>query len=329
MKQLFLMLICISWFSSITAQAPLSFKYQAVARDAGGAMLINKNALLRVGIRDLTITGIIVYRETHSVTTNAYGIINLNIGQGTINQGSFSGINWGNGSKFVELEIDLGNGYVSIGTSQLLSVPYALYAANGPVGPQGSPGIQGIQGAQGTQGNQGIAGANGTNGISIVWLGTFSAAPTTPGLNEAYYDSIQKKSFVWNGSSWQILAQDGATGAQGPKGSSLLSVFQYVNSSLEDVTDSTDFVIYNVGSWVVLPSANAVAKGKVIIFTENKPYAGPGQPYIAARGSDVIVGGYTPSGSTTGTVIFFGYGTGWLSQLLISDGVSRWYVISN
>lgn len=343
-----LWLICTQ--TLLFAQAPLAFKYQAVARDANGAMIVNKNINVRVGIRDLNITGTVVFQESHAVTTNSFGIININIGNGILTQGSFSGINWGNGAKFIEIEIDLGSGFISIGTSQLLSVPYALYAANGPQGPQGiqgstgpqgtqgltgpqgpigltgNTGIQGIQGQQGVQGNTGAA---GLNGISLLWLGSYSATPTSPNLNEAYYDSSQKKSFVWNGTTWQILAQDGSPGPAGPKNNSLFSVFQYITTGLVDVTDSTDFVIFNVGSWSVLPAANNVAKGKTICFTMNNNYTGPGNPYIASRGADIIVGGATPSGSTIGTAIFFGSPSGWRSVLLTSDGVSKWYFISN
>ncbi len=344
---LFLVLIKVMAFG----QAPLAFKYQAVARDASGNMITNRNVTVRVGIRDLSILGSVVFQESHAVTTNSFGIININIGTGTLTQGSFSGINWGNGAKFIELELDLGNGFVSIGTSQLLSVPYALYAANGPQGPQGIQGLQGVQGPQGAQGPQGSTGAlgfagatgntgpqglqgpqgnTGANGISILWLGTFNSPPLSPNLNEAYYDSSQKKSLVWNGSAWQILAQDGAPGPVGPKGSSMFSVFQYVNSALEDITDTTDIVVYSVGSWMVLPSANAVAKGKVIAFT--KEGVGGTNPislvYLAARGNDLIMNGSTPMGFTAGQVIMFGNSYSWHHQMLVSDGVSKWYVIS-
>lgn len=318
------------WFfctqTIVWGQAPMAFKYQAVARDANGTMIVNKNINVRVGIRDLTITGTVVFQESHAITTNSFGIININIGTGSLNQGSFSAINWGNGNKFIEIEVDLGNGFVSLGTSQLLSVPYALYAASGTQGPQGIQGPQGLQGIQGIQGN---AGSNGADGISIIWLGTFSAPPGSPVVNNAYYDSFQKKSFVWDGSSWQILAQDGNAGPTGPIGSNGFSVFQYITTTLDDVADTTDFVIFNLSSWVVLPYAASVAKGKTICFTMNNTYSGSGNPYIARRGTDIIVGGGTPSGYTAGTVTFFGAPSGWRSVMLTSDGVSKWYFISN
>jgi len=73
----------------------------------------------------------------------------------------------------------------------------------------------GVMGATGASGSNGT---NGSNGVSIQWLGTFAIAPSSPTLNQAYYNSNDKKSYVYNGSSWSILAQDGSTGTQGIQG---------------------------------------------------------------------------------------------------------------
>jgi hypothetical protein len=70
----------------------------------------------------------------------------------------------------------------------------------------------------GSPGVAGPAGANGADGKSILWLGTRTSAPSSPALDNAYYNSTDKKSYVWDGSSWQVLAQDGAPGPQGPAG---------------------------------------------------------------------------------------------------------------
>jgi len=68
----------------------------------------------------------------------------------------------------------------------------------------------GIDGEDGLQGASGRDGTDGSDGISIAWLGTLAASPSDPALNNAYYDSTDKKSYIWNGHSWQVLAQDGA-----------------------------------------------------------------------------------------------------------------------
>lgn len=77
---------------------------------------------------------------------------------------------------------------------------------------------QGSPGPKGDKGDDGIDGINGTNGISLVWLGQFASAPVSPNLNEAYYDTVQKKSYIWDGAVWQIIAQDGNDGNDGADG---------------------------------------------------------------------------------------------------------------
>ena len=77
---------------------------------------------------------------------------------------------------------------------------------------------QGEQGPEGPQGPQGELGPQGPAGISINWLGSFDAEPQDPTLNQAYYNTVQKKSYVYNGTEWNIISQDGEDGAQGPQG---------------------------------------------------------------------------------------------------------------
>jgi hypothetical protein len=116
--------------SSVFAQSPEAFKYQAIARDAGGNVLANQSVSLKISILKTSDTGTPVYVETHTVTTNSFGLINLNIGTGTIVSGNFSGIDWANDKYYLKVEMDPvgGTSYQAMGTSQLLSVPYALYA---------------------------------------------------------------------------------------------------------------------------------------------------------------------------------------------------------
>ena len=155
---------------TLLAQAPQTFPYQAVARDNSDNILANQNISLRFSILDGSNVGTTIYQEKHTTTTNTFGLFTLNIGQGTILSGTFNAINWGSGSKFIKVELDPsgGNTFTLMGTTQLLSVPYALYAnvpgVIGPQGPQGPIGLTGPQGATGPQGIQGIAGTNGING---------------------------------------------------------------------------------------------------------------------------------------------------------------------
>jgi hypothetical protein len=114
------------------AQPPQAFKYQVVVRDASGDILSNQAVSLRISIHDGFPSGTVVYQETHYAVTNQFGLVNINIGYGTPVLGSFSSIDWGSGSKYLETELDPtgGSNYTSMGTTQLMSVPYALYSGN-------------------------------------------------------------------------------------------------------------------------------------------------------------------------------------------------------
>ena len=123
-------------FSSF-GQAPEAFKYQAVIRDASGTILTNQAVGIQFTIIQGSIVGAAVYTETHTPTTNAYGLVNLEIGNGTTID-DFTTIDWANnGPFFLETAVDAAGGtsYTTMGTSQFLSVPYALYAkSSGPNG---------------------------------------------------------------------------------------------------------------------------------------------------------------------------------------------------
>jgi hypothetical protein len=112
------------------AQAPQKMSYQTVLRNSSDMLIANTLVGMRIGIRQGSPTGTAVYVETHTPTTNSSGLVSLEIGTGTIVSGTFAGIDWENGPYFLETETDPdgGTSYSITGTSQLLSVPYALYA---------------------------------------------------------------------------------------------------------------------------------------------------------------------------------------------------------
>jgi uncharacterized protein (TIGR02145 family) len=128
-RSIFFILFCLMWLNMV-AQVPQAFKYQAVARDANGNVLDKKPVSFKISILKTSTTGSVVYSETHSKTTNSFGLVDLEIGKGDSPTGSFSGINWGNDTYFIKVEMDPAGGtvYQTMGTSQLLSVPYALHA---------------------------------------------------------------------------------------------------------------------------------------------------------------------------------------------------------
>jgi len=127
MKKLFT-IIAIVTSLTIFAQAPQGFNYQATVRNSSGNLLLNQIVLVRFNILQNSTTGTTVYSETQTANTDDLGHISLVVGQGTATTGTFSTINWGNGTYYLGIELNTGSGYVAMGTTQLFSVPYALYA---------------------------------------------------------------------------------------------------------------------------------------------------------------------------------------------------------
>jgi len=105
------------------SQTPQGIKYQAVARDAAGSILTNTDAIFNISIIQGSADGMVIYNETHNTVTNIVGLVTLTIGQGETDD-DFSSIDWSTGPYFLSVGI---NG-ITMGTSQLLSVPYALYS---------------------------------------------------------------------------------------------------------------------------------------------------------------------------------------------------------
>jgi hypothetical protein len=166
----------------VFSQAPALIPYQAIARDASGQPLANTVINARFTIHDNTATGASVWQELQTVNTNTLGLFTVQLGSSI----TLSGVNWASGAKFMQVEIDLGDGFEDIGTQQMLSVPYALYALSsgssipgpqgeqGPVGATGATGPQGpigLTGPQGPQGDQGLQGPVGDTGGFNHYLG--------------------------------------------------------------------------------------------------------------------------------------------------------------
>jgi hypothetical protein len=129
--KLFITTLFLSLFSFIAlGQAPQLISYQAEIRNNGNNLIINQQVGMRFSILLGSTTGTPVYVETHSPTTNANGLVSLQLGGGTVQSGNFASINWGNGAYYLKSETDPtgGSSYTITGTQQLLSVPYALYS---------------------------------------------------------------------------------------------------------------------------------------------------------------------------------------------------------
>lgn len=128
MKKIIFSLAFIIGAAVAFAQAPEKFQYQTVVRDNTGAPIANQSVSFRLNIHESTAAGTTVYSETHTATTNDFGLVALELGGGTVVSGTFNAIDWGGDSYYVEVELDPagGSSYTSMGTTQLLSVPYAL-----------------------------------------------------------------------------------------------------------------------------------------------------------------------------------------------------------
>ena len=122
-------------FCAITfAQSvPQGINYQAVARDAAGNEITNQSLTVRLSVVSGNATGTISWQETHSATTSDYGLFTTVIGQGTStgagSSATFDAVDWGSASHYIKVELDAGSGMVDMGTTELMSTPYALATA--------------------------------------------------------------------------------------------------------------------------------------------------------------------------------------------------------
>jgi hypothetical protein len=160
MRHIILIISVVIGLTTFAQAPPQSFNYQATVRDNSGALLINTpGVFFKFHIHQNSSTSVPIYSETHMVSTDNLGQVSLAIGQGTVLTGVFNTINWGSSTYFLGIELNIGNGYVPMGVSQFLSVPYALFSGNGL--PSGN-----------------------TNGDMLVWNGTsWVVTPSNPSSN--------------------------------------------------------------------------------------------------------------------------------------------------
>ena len=136
MKKIYSILAGLLLTASVWAQAPQKMSYQAVIRNSSNALITSTPVGMKISILQGSPTGTAVYVETQTPSTNANGLVSLEIGTGTIVTGTFAGINWAAGPYFIKTETDPtgGTAYTIAGTNELMSVPYALFSANAGVG---------------------------------------------------------------------------------------------------------------------------------------------------------------------------------------------------
>ena len=199
MKKIFtvisFLIFAISW-----SQSPEKISYQTVIRDNANQLLMNQSVGIQISILQGSISGVSVYSETHNPTSNANGLVTFEIGNGTTSD-NFSNIDWSNGPYFIKTEIDPlgGNSYTIIGTSQFLSVPYALYAKTSGNG-QGPAGADGV-GIISTVNN-----GNGTYTFNYSDGSSFTTANLTGPSGNGFTNGTQPGEIkYWDGTNWISL----------------------------------------------------------------------------------------------------------------------------
>lgn len=219
------LMILLTGIGTTFAQAPDAVNYQAVARDASGSLLANANLDVRMGIYSGPGASTLVYEETHTLSTNQFGLFSLKIGQGTTLSGTFSSIDWGSDEHHLKVEVDDGSGYADLGTSQLVTSPYSFHArtaekatntnldelsdVNAP-----TPGVTDVLAWSGTAWTpMGLAGTPwNTNGSDIyydqgyVGIGTSSPGAGLSVTSTAGYGSAVALNNTGGGEEWRMTA---------------------------------------------------------------------------------------------------------------------------
>lgn len=247
------LLLSMIFFSFVAnAQAPQKMSYQTVLRNSSNATLANTQVRVKTSVLQGTASGTAVYVETHLASTNVNGLVSLQIGTGTATFGSFAGINWAAGPYFIKTETDPAGGtnYSITGTQEMLSVPYALYAAT-----------SGVTDNNWTVNNGDIVSGGGVIGIppdvivrSSLGIGFDMVPGNDFGANTfvmrenntriLFEDSTDPAS-SFPSKDWRLTANDQATGG-----------FNYF--SIDNVTDNLVGLKVKENGTLVVPTQNAL-----------------------------------------------------------------------
>ncbi len=205
--KLLTLLVLAASLLTLQAQAPSGMNYQAALRNNAGAVLANQNVSLRFTIRDGGVAGSILFQETHNKSTNSQGLVTCIIGAGSLTQGAYpTGVQWGTGSKFLQVEVDPagGSAYTEISNAQVMAVPYSNFSgASGALLPT----------ARITPGQ--IQGGGATNGQVLKWDGSAWVPGSAGGssgsvpLTQLEQGTATNGQIIrWNGVNW-VPSNDG------------------------------------------------------------------------------------------------------------------------
>ena len=246
----FYVIICvaIALLTQLQAQAPQGFNYQATVRDAGGNLILNTSVYFKFNIQQGSQTAVPSYTEVHFVPTDDLGQVNLVIGQGTPSTGVFSQLDWSLGSYFLSIELDTGSGYVAMGTTQLLSVPYALYAENSGNTTPTTPNLEAVLAENNSANNQQIKDLQDPTEAQDV---------VTKAYNDALIANLQSQidDLDSDNSSGMITDQDGNTydyltyGDQKWTVENAEMVTYRDGTEIPQVTDTSEWGNLTTGAW--------------------------------------------------------------------------------
>ena len=236
MKKLFTLLAFVTTIT-IFAQAPQGFNYQATLRNSAGALIVSQNVLVKFNVLQNSVNGTIVYSENQSANTDDLGHINLVVGKGTPTTGTFSAINWGSGSYYLEIELNIGSGYVAMGTTQLLSVPYALYAEKS--GSSATPATNGLNALIKTTVES--AGANCTTGGTKIEVGLDTNKNGV--LDDSEVNATQTK-YVCNGAQGATWPASSSIGANAAFSNAISTYYKPLESMTFKLSSNGKYIIF-------------------------------------------------------------------------------------
>ena len=235
---------------SLLAQSPQKFNYQAVVRNADGTVIKNQSVNFRMTIFEGSTTGLIKYQETQAGTTNKYGLISLAIGNGIISAGSMASINWGGNDHLLQVEIDPAGGtnFNILSTSQLMSVPYALYALSSGNGSSGGSDND----ADSTNEIQTVSISNDTvflsrGGFVVLPPGSSGINNDNDSTNEIQTVSISNDTVFLSRGGFAILPPGGGINNDNDS-----------TNEIQTVSISNDTVFLSKGGFAILPPGGGI-----------------------------------------------------------------------
>ena len=235
---------------SLLAQSPQKFNYQAVVRNADGTVIKNQSVNFRMTIFEGSTTGLIKYQETQAGTTNKYGLISLAIGNGIISAGSMASINWGGNGHLLQVEIDPAGGtnFNILSTSQLMSVPYALYALSSGNGSSGGSDND----ADSTNEIQTVSISNDTvflsrGGFVVLPPGSSGINNDNDSTNEIQTVSISNDTVFLSRGGFAILPPGGGINNDNDS-----------TNEIQTVSISNDTVFLSKGGFAILPPGGGI-----------------------------------------------------------------------